>query len=321
MHTAAGQAPVGRLAPSPTGFLHLGHARSFLLAYWHARSRGGKLKLRLDDLDGERCRPEFSEAALSDLEWLGLDWDGPVYRQSEGRESTLHAAEALVDRGLAYACVCSRSEIRALQSAPHGFDGEARYPGTCRGRYVSLAAAEATTSRPAGIRFLVAAGTVSVMDGFAGRADLDVARTSGDFLIARRDGLPAYQLAVVADDARQGVTEVVRGSDLLFSTARQRLLQRALGLTPPRTFHVPLVTDANGRRLAKRADDLSLRELRAAGVDPRAVVAWVARSAGIDAPERAQPGELTRWFRMGQVSPDPVVLTEDRLRALRAARC
>jgi glutamyl-tRNA synthetase len=316
LQLARGAPPVGRLAPSPTGFLHLGHARSFLLAYWHARSRAGFLKLRLDDLDGERCRPEFADAALFDLEWLGLEWDGPVYRQSQGRNAMIRAAVGLVARSLAYPCVCSRSEIRALQNAPHGDDGEQRYPGTCRGRYRSLAAAEGETSRPAGIRFIVADAPVTIADGFAPATTFDVAAQSGDFLIARRDGRPAYQLAVVLDDAHQGVTEVVRGSDLLASTARQRLLQSALGLTAPRTFHVPLVVDASGRRLAKRADDLSLRDLRASGIDARAIVAWAARSAGIDAPERVGVGEVTSVFDLERVPRDPVVVTERTVQSL-----
>ena len=271
---------VGRLAPSPTGLLHLGHARTFLVAWWRARQVGGRLLMRLEDLDGPRAKPEMGEASLRDLAWLGLDWDGPDYVQSTGVDEIAAAAERLAQRGLAYACVCSRGDVRTAQSAPQLGEQEPRYPGTCRDRYASLAAAE-KTGKPPGPRLRVADGTVAVTDGLLGEHNFDVQAEVGDFLIAKRDRAPAYQLAVVVDDARQAVTEVVRGEDLLPSTARQRLLQQALDLPAVRYLHVPLVLDESGRRLAKREDDLSLAELRAGGTDPRAIVAWAAQSCGI----------------------------------------
>ena len=297
---------VGRLLPSPTGKLHLGHARTFLIAYWHARSRNGKIVLRIEDLDAPRVVPGAADQIVRDLVWLGLDWDGPVVLQSEHIAASNAACDDLIARGLAYACVCSRGDLRTAQSAPQQGVAEARYPGTCRGKYSSVAEAEHVTGKPAGVRFRVPEGRVELVDGFAGPFSVDVAAEVGDFLIARKGGLPAYQLAVVVDDAAQGVTEVVRGDDLLPSTARQYLLRRALGLPEPAYWHVPLVVDGSGRRLAKRADDLSLAELRERGVDPRAVVSWVARSAGIPDAKRETARELATSFSIERV-PNAVV--------------
>lgn len=312
--------PVGRLAPSPTGLLHLGHARSFLLAWWSIRSRGGRILMRLEDLDGARSRPELGEQALRDLEWLGLDWDGEPYVQSGGIERLNRAVDALTLAGKTYACVCSRAELRAMASAPQAGDVEARYPGTCRGRFASASDAEAATSREAGLRFVVPEGAVTIVDAFAPALTSDVAREVGDFMIARRDKTPAYQLAVVVDDAHQGVNEVLRGDDLLPSTARQWLLQEALGLPHPRWIHVPLVTDATGRRLAKRADDLGLSTLRELGVDPRAIVSWAARASGIDAPERVTAVECSGEFSLARLPHEPVRLDDETLATLKASR-
>jgi glutamyl-tRNA synthetase len=305
--TAGSPAPIptGRLAPSPTGLLHLGHARSFLLAWWHARARGGRVLLRIEDLDRERVKTGMTEACLRDLEWLGLDWDGPVVQQSRDTRAIEAALGDLLARGLAYACTCSRRDLELALSAPQAGDGaaegETRYPGTCRARFTSPAEAARATGRPAGIRFRVPPGVVALEDGLAGRFAHDVEAECGDFLIARRDGAFAYQLAVVVDDARMGVTEVVRGEDLLASTARQWLLQEALGLPHPAWLHVPLVVDERGERLAKRRGSTTLAELRAAGVDPRSIVAWVARSAGLERAEPARPQELVTSFDLRRV--------------------
>lgn len=299
--------PVGRLAPSPTGHLHLGHARTFLLAWWHARSRGGRIVMRIEDLDAPRVVPGATEDILRDLEWLGLDWDGPVVIQSHGLAEIDAAAASLAARGLAYACICSRGDLRGAQSAPHAGSTEPRYPGTCRGRFASLAEAERVSGRPACLRFAVPTGELRLVDGVGGAWTANVAEEVGDFPILRKGGAPAYQLAVVVDDARQGVTEVVRGDDLLPSTARQHLLQEALGLPHPSHFHVPLVVDEGGRRLAKREDDLSLWELRGRGVDPRAVVGWVARSAAVPDAERPTAAEVLAAFSMSKVPREPVV--------------
>ena len=297
---------VGRLAPSPTGHLHLGHARSFLLAWWHARSRGGRIVLRLEDLDIERVKPGMLEATIKDLRWLGLDWDNEPYVQSNGVDAINAAAAALIDHGLAYPCTCTRSEVQAAMSAPQGEQTDAIYPGTCRGRYRSLAAAEQKSGRPAALRFAVPNVLVRIADGIQGVHEFDVKKEIGDFLVLRRLGMPAYQLAVVVDDARQGVTEIVRGADLLASCARQWLLQEALGHQHPRWWHVPLVTDTLGCRLAKRSDDVSLARLRAAGTDPRQIVAWVAHGAGIDAPARVHAQELVAHFDMARLPASEV---------------
>jgi len=300
--------------------LHLGHARTFLLAWWSVRARGGKILMRLEDLDGPRVQPGMSEAALRDLEWLGLDWDGEPLVQSRGLERIHQAALNLFERGLAYACSCTRADVRDAQSAPQAADEEPRYPGTCRGRYASLEAAERESGRAASLRLRVPDGEIEVEDRFLGRRRYDVAGQIGDFPILRRDHAPAYQLAVVVDDAADGVTEVLRGDDLLPSAARQWHLQKLLGLPHPTWVHVPLVVDESGRRLAKRCDDLSLGELRAAGVDPRAIVSWAARSSGIDVSERVKASELTSEFDLDRVPRETVALTKAVLESLREAR-
>jgi len=317
------EAPVGRLAPSPTGSLHVGHARSFLCAWWSVRARGGRVVLRIEDLDARRVKPGMTAACLEDLEWLGLDWDGEPLLQSSEPEPMQAAVDALLAADRAYACTCSRKDIEAAASAPHVEQegrGELRSPATCRDRYASPAAAADATGRPAGVRLKVPPGALELEDRFHGRFARDVQAEVGDFLIARRDGAFAYQLAVVVDDARQGVTEVLRGDDLLGSTPRQWLLQEALGLPHPEWIHVPLVVDDEGRRLAKRRGSLSLAELRATGVDARALVAWAARSAGMRVPARVTAVEATAAFVLEDVPHEPVVFGAGELRALGGAR-
>ncbi len=316
-------AVVGRLAPSPTGQLHVGHARSFLLAWWHARSRGGRVVLRLEDLDAGRVKPGMVDACLRDLEWLGLDWDGAPLLQSADPSPIASALAELIERGLVYPCICTRREIQEAWSAPHGTAGEVPYPGTCLGRFATLAEAEAASARPVGLRLRVAPGEVRLHDGVVGAFAHDVSAEVGDFLLARRDGAYAYQLAVVVDDARQGVTEVLRGDDLLPSTPRQWLLQRALQLPSPRWFHVPLVVDEAGERLAKRRGDSTLASLREARVDPRALIAWVAASAGLPHQGLLRPDELLSAFDLARLPRAPARFGPRelaRLRATRAAR-
>jgi glutamyl-tRNA synthetase len=276
--------------------------------------------MRLEDLDGPRAKPEMASAALTDLRWLGLDWDGPDYVQSTGLEAINAAARQLEESGRAYACVCSRSDVRTAQSAPQQGEAEARYVGTCRGQYASLAVARAETGKAAGLRLRVPSGTVTVTDELSGVHHFDVDAEVGDFLVAKRDGAPAYQLAVVVDDARQGVTEVVRGEDLLSSSARQVLLQQALGLPSVRYVHVPLVVDEEGRRLAKRADDLSLQELREGGTDPRAIVAWAARSCGIACGPRLTARVALIDFSLKKLPRGPLTLDAATISELRRAR-
>lgn len=300
--------PVGRLAPSPTGELHLGHARTFLIAYWSVRARSGTLVLRLEDLDVERARPEYADAARRDLEWLGLDWDRERL-QSHGLERIVHAAFRLADTGLAYPCVCSRGDVRRAASAPHG--REPRYPGTCARRFQGLAEAERATGKSAGLRFRSPDLEVGFVDEVSGERRENLSRVSGDFLILRRDKHPAYHLAVVVDDAVDGVTEVVRGDDLLDSTPKHLALGQALGLSAPRYHHVPLVTDASGERLAKRAPRLALSELRARGVDPRRIVSWAARSAGIAVHGAARPDELSAQFAFSRLPRHAVAVRDE----------
>jgi glutamyl-tRNA synthetase len=238
-----------------------------------------------------------------------MDWDGPERLQSAHLAELRAPAFDLVERGLAYPCICSRGEIQAL-SAPHASDQEPRYPGTCRGRFSSLHQAEQVSGKPAGVRFASPDREVLFEDGCLGPQQMNVSQQVGDFLILRRDKVPAYQLSVVKDDAAQGVTDVVRGADLLSSTARQLSLSEALGLIPPRYFHVSLVVDATGRRLAKRAHDVSLEQLRQRGVDPRCIVAWAAQSAGFDVPARITAQELVPHFDLLRVPNTNVVVDE-----------
>ena len=265
----------GRLAPSPTGYLHLGHARTFWTAWRRARQSGGTLVFRNEDLDPQRSRPEFVAAMCEDLRWFGLDWDegpdlgGPFapYSQSERRPLYLDAWRTLLDRGFLYPCTCSRKELAGAAQAPHD-DDEPLYPGKCRpnGEH-----APSRAETPAGVnwRFRVPDGEVlRFTDGHLGPVSYVAGKEFGDFVIWRRDDVPAYQLAVVVDDAAMQITEVVRGADLLKSTARQLLLARALGVDSPAFYHCDLLADEHGVRLAKRHDSLSLRALRASGATP-----------------------------------------------------
>ena len=297
----------GRLAPSPTGYLHVGHARSFLLAWWHVRSRGGRIVLRIEDLDTARSKPELVDTLLRDLEWLGLDWDGSPHFQATDLEPYESALEQLVRSGAAYPCTCSRKEIGAALSAPHT-GGELPYPGTCRGRFASVAAAEKRSSRAPGLRLRVPHPPLALVDGIRGPHVTDVRQDVGDFLLARRDATYAYQLAVCVDDARNHVTEVLRGDDLLPSTARQWHLQNALALPHPTYFHVPLVLDPAGRRLSKRDKDLTLASLRQAHVDPRRLVHWAARSSGQHPDEPLSAPEFLPDFDLSSLPDEPAIM-------------
>lgn len=273
----------GRIAPSPTGYLHLGHGRTFWTAWERARNVGGKVVLRNDDLDRDRVRTEFITGFIEDLKWLGLDWDegpdrgGPhrPYSQSERMPHYAAALSRLRDLGWIYPCTCSRREILASLSAPHAGDEEPIYGGHCRGRRLE----DLKWGTRFSWRFRVPDGEViEFEDAFAGRVRYEAGRDFGDFVVWRHDGVPAYQLACVVDDAQMGITEVVRGEDLLLSTARQILLYHALGWAVPQFCHCPLVRDAQGQRLAKRHASLSLRELRAAGRLPEEIRAQWAQS-------------------------------------------
>jgi glutamyl-tRNA synthetase len=269
----------GRLAPSPTGLLHLGHARTFWTAQKRARANGGTLVLRNEDIDSTRFKLEFVSQMIEDLRWFGFEWqEGPdcggpfaPYHQS-GRFHLYRAAlEKLRAGGFVYPCTCSRKDIRDAASAPNlGEDDEPIYPGTCRNKETSTLNLQPSTRF--NWRFRVPDDeTVSFSDGNLGPQQFVAGRHFGDFVVWRHDDVPAYQLACAVDDAAMQITEVVRGADLLVSTARQILLYRALGLNPPAFFHCPLMCDKTGERLAKRHDALSLRTLRASGKTPESL--------------------------------------------------
>jgi glutamyl-tRNA synthetase len=265
----------GRIAPSPTGYLHLGHARTFWIAQQRAEQNNGTLILRNEDIDRARCKPEFVTAMTEDLEWFGLKWHeggrrgGPhsPYDQSERYPLYRQALERLKASGHAYPCTCSRKDIQSAASAPQGADDELIYPGTCRPPALSPCK-ESAAVKPSW-RFRVPDGErIRFSDSAMGDQSFEAGTDFGDFVLWRNDDVPAYQLAVVMDDNGMNITEVVRGEDLLVSTARQLLLYRALGLQPPRYHHCPLLTDTHGVRLAKRTDALSLRTLRQQGASP-----------------------------------------------------
>lgn len=316
----------GRLAPSPTGALHLGNARTFLVAWLRARCADGDVVMRMEDLDHPKNKPGAAAAALEDLRWLGFDWDegpdcgGPhaPYVQTERKARYEAALEVLRQKGLAYPCVCSRRDVETGQSAPHAEDA-VHYRGTCRGRFAGYEAARRALpeGRLPAWRFRVEEGErVRFEDGFAGVYEQEVSAASGDFVLARDAGGAGYMLAVVADDAAMGITEVVRGDDLLPATPRQLLLYRALGLEPPAFVHVPLVVSADGRRLAKRHGDTRIASLRAAGVAPERVVGLLAWWCGWAAwGEELTLRDLLPRFDMGALPRGPVVLTEAVKRA------
>ena len=262
----------GRLAPSPTGYLHLGHARTFWTAYQRARHNGGVLVLRNEDLDAQRSKSEYVRAFVDDLRWFGIRWqEGPdvggpfaPYNQSGRKHLYLGAWQKLYRRGCIYPCTCSRKDLADAPQAPHEGNDEPLYSGRCRGRKLGA-------DTPAGVnwRFRVPDGrTVQFQDAAQGIRQYTAGVEFGDFLVWRRDDVPAYQLAVVVDDSAMQITEVVRGCDLLKSTARQLLLYEALGLVPPSFYHCDLLCDQAGIRLAKRHDALSLRYLRESGKLP-----------------------------------------------------
>ena len=270
----------GRIAPTPTGYLHVGHARTFALAAQRTHSAGGTLVYRTEDLDVGRCRPEFATAAIEDLRWLGLRWqEGPdvggqhgPYVQSQRLEWFRNVWRLLHSSGHLYPCDKSRKDVERALTAPHAEDdAEPIFPPVLRP--AAGAGHEAREPGPTNWRFRVPDGeTITFNDALQGAQSFVAGRDFGDFLIWRKDGFPSYELAVIADDHAMDITEVVRGADLLLSTARQLLLYRALGWTAPAWAHNPLVVDASGKRLAKRSAGLSLRELRAKGMTPAQVL-------------------------------------------------
>ena len=298
----------GRFAPSPTGHLHLGNARTALLAWLQARQAGGDFLLRVEDLDPERSRAELEAEQQEDLRYLGLTWDEPPLRQSERAPRYAAALEQLRAQDAVYPCFCSRTEIAQSASAPHGPEGP-RYPGTCAHLNQAQRAERRRTRAPAW-RFRVPPGTVRFDDAIRGACEADVAREGGDFVVCRADGVASYQLAVVVDDAASGITHVVRGDDLLPSTPRQLLLQGALGLPTPRYAHVPLLLAPGGARLAKREGGDTVRALRERGVPAAAVIGLLAHSVGLGGGAPATAAEFVPGFSLSHLRADVMPLPD-----------
>lgn len=290
----------GRLAPSPTGYLHLGNARSFLLAWLDVRSRGGEIILRIEDIDTARCVKNADAGIVRDLRWIGLDWDNDLsneYYQSRRSDHYRKALDLLRHGGHLYECFCSRRELRSIASAPHGRDPV--YPGTCR-TMVDQDRENLRRAKTPSLRFLVPDRTdVSFVDRLRGEQSERVDLETGDFIVARADGVISYQLAVVVDDIAMGITDILRGDDLLSSTPRQILLYRAFGHPLPRYAHAPLMYGPDGKRLSKRHDGVSLAELRDAGRRPQEITGDLAWSVGlIDRPEPCEPSDLIAEFKV-----------------------
>lgn len=352
----------GRLAPSPTGHIHLGNAASFLMAWLCARAAGGQMVLRMEDIDPDRSRPEFAADMIRDLLWLGLDWDegpefsdlpdlrpdllldprpdgasapvanppcgacatpgahrmpgrgGPHGPYSQNERLALYAdALARLEReGHVYPCFCTRKELRLLASAPHAGECGPAYPGTCRKLGPEDRARRLAEGRRPAMRVRCNDTMVAFTDRIAGPQRMSLAECGGDFAVRRSDGVFAYQLAVVVDDIAMGITQVVRGDDILASTPRQIWLYHLLGATVPEYVHVPLLLDHEGERLAKRHGSLAVTALREAGVSPRAIVGYLAWRLGLrDAPGLAAPRELAGALALGRVVRQPVILPVD----------
>ena len=334
---------VTRLAPSPTGALHLGNARTFLATWLVARKRGWTIRMRIEDLDGPRIKPGAAQQAIDDLRWLGLDWDGDIVYQSSRLSRYREAVDSLVASGFAYPCTCSRKEIEQAASAPHASDGAAVYPGTCRDRYKSVEDAIAT-GRPTALRIDVCPPSVvgfggkgvkywelaldinaalreqprerlprpvTYIDEFAGPKRMDLVSDIGDFVLTKPDGTPSYQLAVVVDDLDAGVTDVIRGDDLLDSVPRQVLLHWMLGCADrvPVYRHLPLVVGEDGRRLAKRHGDTRLSTYREGGTSPGRVRALLGRWLGLAAAEELSIEEMLEQFVLARVLRKPITMT------------
>lgn len=322
----------GRLAPSPTGYAHLGNAWAFLLAWLAARSVGGQVVLRLEDIDPQRSRPEYAAALLEDMAWLGLDWDfGPdrpedAQQQSlgpfeQGRRGAFYnaAIARLEHAGLVYPCFCSRKDLRSLAGAPHVDDAGAPYPGTCRHLSRERQAALLAQGRRFCLRLRCPEDAIRFTDEVLGPQALTLAQCGGDFALRRSDGVVAYQLATAVDDALMGITQVVRGRDILASTPRQIALLRLLGYGAPSYAHVPLLLDAKGQRLAKRHQSLALRALRQAGADPRRIVGFLGELAGCNpggAP--THPAELAPRFSLANLRRADIRLEAETMRQFAA---
>lgn len=325
----------GRFAPSPTGRMHLGNVFCALLSWLSAKSKGGAWRLRIEDIDPDRSRRDFALQLMDDLQWLGLPWDGEVVWQSQRSDIYEHYLKLLDDAGLTYPCYCTRADIMATQ-APHETDGRIVYAGTCRPKNLSILSRSFRLSRPsslssississlsspsrnspAAIRLLVPDEVIAFTDGHYGRQEVNLAKHCGDYILRRKDGAWAYQLAVVVDDALMGVTEIVRGRDLLLSTPQQiHLHQTIASFSPfhpftfsPFYYHHPLLINKNGQRLCKRDKSLDLSVLREKHNNPDEIVGFLACLAGIiPAPAPAKPQDLLPLFDWQKVPTDDII--------------
>ena len=294
--------PVGRFAPTPSGRMHLGNVFAALLAWLSVRSRGGEMVLRMEDLDTARTSGEYAETLREDLAWLGLDYDRETPAQSRRTGAYDRAFSLLEEKGLLYPCFCTRSQLHSV-NAPHLSDGTYVYPGTCRNL---TQAQRASFSRPPAWRVMVDDREWVVRDRVQGEYRCVLSRDCGDMVIRRADGVYVYQLAVTVDDGEAGVTEVVRGMDLLSSAPRQMYLQTLLGLPHPEYAHVPMLLAADGRRLSKRDRDLDLGELRK-HLKPEQLIGWLAHAAGlIDRPSPISPRELCKDFSWEKIHGESI---------------
>lgn len=308
--------PVGRYAPSPTGALHLGNLRTALAAYLFTRSRGGRFLLRVEDLDTPRVKPGCAERHLEDLWRLGIDWDEPPVYQSQRTAEYTRYLEVLVSLGLAYPCFCSRRDIQLALSAPHREDAVPPYPGTCRELPQEVVAQHLAGGKQHSYRLKVDGASPAFGDGFAGEVELPLDRQGGDFVIRRADGLFAYQLACALDDSLSGVTEVLRGEDLLESGARQNWVLECLGLPRPKYYHIPLMLGKEGQRLSKRAGGDDLGAFERAGLDTagvRGYLAWTLGQAGRG--ERPAMKALIERFDLDAIPKENVTVRPDDLEA------
>ena len=303
----------GRLAPSPTGLLHLGNAWAFWVAWLAARSVRGSLVLRLEDIDPARSRPEYAAALIRDLAWLGLDWDGEPVAQSSRMPRYQTALDSLRHEGLLYPCFCTRKELRSLAAAPHVDDIGVPYAGRCRSLSPEQRKEYERAGRHSAWRLACPPNRVWTFDdAIMGPQAFTLADCGGDFALCRSDGVFAYQLAVVVDDIQMGVTQVVRGMDILTSTPRQLYLCELFGVRPPQYAHLPLLVDCKGERLAKRHASLSLQALREAGVRPQTLLGWLAGASGLR-PDTSplNAGDLVSGFSFGAIRPQVIQLPED----------
>ncbi|MCY2930725.1 MAG: tRNA glutamyl-Q(34) synthetase GluQRS [Planctomycetota bacterium] len=303
--------PITRLAPSPTGALHLGNARTFLLNHLLARRHGWRMLMRVEDLPGPRIKPHAAADMLEELAWLGLQWEQPVIYQSARRAAYDEALAKLARDGWAYPCTCSRKDVESAALAPHADDAAGAYPGACRGRYADAADARRQSGQDPAWRVRVEDAPVRVNDHVAGTVEFNLARLGGDFVIVRREGLAAYQLAVVVDDEAAGVNRIVRGDDLLDSAARQEHLRRLLGMTDPIEYwHLPLVVGPDGRRLAKRHGDTRLAWFRQHHATRERVLGLLGFWSGLLPRRRpAEMAELADVFDEARLPQTQVVYT------------